>query len=45
MRAVTAGELQQVAKGLFRPDNRFLAVIGPLAGIKRPEIERLLQQS
>lgn len=44
VRAVTAGQLQQVAKGLFRPDNRFLAVIGPLGSIKRPELERLLQQ-
>lgn len=44
VRAVTAGQLQLVARELFRPDNRFLAVIGPLAGIKRQEIERLLQR-
>lgn len=43
VRAVTARELQQVARELFRPDNRFLAVIGPLAGVRRPELERLLQ--
>lgn len=43
VRSVTAGELQQVARELFRPDNRFLAVIGPLGSVKRSEIERLLQ--
>lgn len=40
---VTAVQLQQLAADLFRPDNRFLAVIGPVQGIDQQEIERLLQ--
>lgn len=43
VQAVTAAELQQLAAKLFQPANRFLAVIGPLDGIDRPGIERLLQ--
>lgn len=44
VQAVTAIELQQLAATLFRPENRFLAVIGPMDGINQSEIERLLQQ-
>lgn len=44
VRGVTAEQLRSLARQLFRPDNRFLAVIGPLEGVNRSEIERLLQR-
>ena len=42
VQAVTAEDLQQLAAALFRPENRFMAVIGPLDGVDQREIERLL---
>lgn len=42
LQQVTAADLGALARELFQPDNRFLAVIGPLETIDRPAIERLL---
>jgi predicted Zn-dependent peptidase len=42
VQSVTAEELQQLAAALFRPANRFLAVIGPLDAVDQREVERLL---
>lgn len=42
--AVTAEELRLLAGALFRPENRFLAVIGPQEGINRLAIEELMQR-
>jgi predicted Zn-dependent peptidase len=39
---VSAEALQQLAATLFRPENRFLAVVGPVGGIDQQEIARLL---
>lgn len=41
--AVTASDLQWVARELFRPDNRFLAVIGPLDAINQEAVRRLME--
>ncbi len=41
---VSATELQRLAAELFRPDNRFLGVIGPIESIDQQEIEQLLQR-
>ena len=41
---VSAAELQGLAVELFRPENRFLGVIGPIESIDQQEIERLLQR-
>jgi predicted Zn-dependent peptidase len=41
---VSAAELQELAAKLFRPENRFLGVIGPIESIDQQEIERLLQR-
>jgi predicted Zn-dependent peptidase len=43
VRQVTADQLRGLAQQLFRPDNRFLAAIGPLEGVDRTAIERLVQ--
>lgn len=40
--AVTADDLRALARELFRPDNRFLAVIGPLDGIDQQALQRLI---
>ena len=42
--AVTTEELRLLAGALFRPENRFLAVIGPQEGINRLAIEELMQR-
>lgn len=42
VRQVTADQLRDLARQLFQPSNRFLAVIGPLEGIDRATIEGLL---
>jgi len=42
VREVTADQLRGLARHLFQPNNRFLAVIGPLEGIDRTTIEGLL---
>jgi predicted Zn-dependent peptidase len=42
VRQVTADQLRALARQLFQPSNRFLAVIGPLEGIDRATIEGLL---
>ena len=42
VRQVTADQLHALARQLFQPSNRFLAVIGPLEGIDRATIEGLL---
>ena len=41
---VSAAELQELAAELFRPENRFLGVIGPIESIDQQEIEMLLQR-
>lgn len=41
---VTATALQLLAQRLFRPENSFLAVIGPVADLDRAVIERLLRE-
>lgn len=41
---VSAAELQRLAAELFRPENRFLGVIGPIESIDQQEIEQLLQR-
>lgn len=41
---VSASELQRLAAELFRPENRFLGVIGPIENIDQQGIEQLLQQ-
>lgn len=43
IRAVTAVDLQKLSAELFRPENRFLGVVGPVEGIDQQEIEQLLQ--
>lgn len=40
---VTADMLQQLAQRLFRPENRFLGVVGPVDSIDRDELELLLR--
>ncbi|MDK9716367.1 MAG: insulinase family protein [Trichlorobacter sp.] len=40
---VSAAELQGLAAELFRPENRFLGVIGPIESIDQQEIAQLLQ--
>lgn len=42
VRQVTADQLRGLAQLLFRPDNRFLAAIGPLERVDRPAAEGLL---
>lgn len=42
VRAVAAEDVREMAGELFRPENRFLGVIGPLEGIDRGTLERLL---
>lgn len=42
VREVTAEGVRSLALELFRPENRYLGVIGPVDGIDRREIERLL---
>lgn len=42
--AVSAEDLQQLAAALFRPENRFLGIIGPVELIDQPQIERMLAQ-
>lgn len=41
---VTAGSLQQLAQQLFRPENRLLAVIGPVGGIDQAALVAMLSQ-
>jgi len=41
---VSAKELQELAAELFRPENRFLGVIGPIESIDQQRIEQLLQR-
>jgi predicted Zn-dependent peptidase len=43
VREVSAAMVQELAATLFRPENRFLAVIGPIDGIDQSEIVRQLQ--
>lgn len=43
VRTVTATDLRSLARELFQPGNRFLAVIGPPEGIDRSAVELLLQ--
>jgi predicted Zn-dependent peptidase len=42
VREVSAAMVQKLAAKLFRPENRFLGVIGPIEGIDQQEVERLL---
>jgi len=42
---VTAEEVCRLAEELFRPDNRFLGVIGPVAGIDRQQLETMLRSA
>lgn len=43
VRAITAGQIQQLSAGLFRPENRFLGVIGPVEGIDQAAVISLLR--
>ncbi|CAH2030238.1 M16 family metallopeptidase [Trichlorobacter ammonificans] len=42
VREVTAEGVRGLAEELFKPDNRFLGVIGPQEGVNRAALERLL---
>ena len=44
VKAVTTASLQQLAQQLFKPENRLLAVIGPIDGIDQTALEKLLSQ-
>lgn len=43
VRAITAEQVQRLASSLFRPENRFLGVIGPVEGLDQAALARLLQ--
>ncbi len=43
VQAVAAADLQRLAGELFRPENRFLVVIGPVDGIDQPALRLLIQ--
>lgn len=45
VRDVTAQGVSKLAGELFRPDNRFLGVIGPVTGIDRQQLETLLRST
>lgn len=44
VKAVTAASMQQLAQQFFRPENRLLAVIGPVDGIDQAALEEMLRQ-
>lgn len=43
VRAITAEQVQQLASSLFRPENRFLGVIGPVEGLDQAALACVLQ--